>query len=128
MGYDFDRVIERRGSLCIKYDFAKERGREEDVLPLWVADMDFQTAPEVLERLHGAVAQTGYSQVNLMGLAATQAAYETGEEWLAELKGYLGGNLEFVRTFLGERLPEIKLTEPEGKALNESISPARKVR
>lgn len=63
-----------------------------------------------------------------MGLAATQAAYETGEEWLAELKGYLGGNLEFVRTFLGERLPEIKLTEPEGKALNESISPARKVR
>lgn len=63
-----------------------------------------------------------------MGLAATQAAYEMGEEWLAELKGYLGGNLEFVRTFLGERLSEIKLTEPEGKALNESISPARKVR
>lgn len=61
--------------------------------------MDFQTAPEVLERLHGAVAQTGYSQVNLMGLAATQAAYETGGEWLAELKGYLGGESGICENF-----------------------------
>ena len=39
MKYDFDEVVERRGTGCLKYDFAKERGKKEDVLPLWVADI-----------------------------------------------------------------------------------------
>ena len=43
MKYNFDEVVERRGTGCLKYDFAKERGKKEDVLPLWVADMDFKT-------------------------------------------------------------------------------------
>lgn len=47
MKYDFDEVVERRGTGCLKYDFAKERGKKEDVLPLWVADMDFKTVPAV---------------------------------------------------------------------------------
>ena len=50
MEYDFNKVTDRRGTNCLKYDFAKERGKREDVLPLWVADMDFQTAPCILER------------------------------------------------------------------------------
>lgn len=51
MKYNFDELIERRGSDCLKYDFAVERGMPEDVLPLWVADMDFRTAPCIMERL-----------------------------------------------------------------------------
>ena len=47
MKYNFDEAVERRGTGCLKYDFAKERGKKEDVLPLWVADMDFKTAPAV---------------------------------------------------------------------------------
>ena len=39
--YDFDRQIDRRNTNSLKYDFAVERGRPADVLPLWVADMDF---------------------------------------------------------------------------------------
>ena len=46
MKYDFDEVVERRGTGCLKYDFAKERGKKEDVLPLWVADMDFALPEE----------------------------------------------------------------------------------
>ena len=38
---DFDTVVDRRNSNCLKYDFAKERHMPEDVLPLWVADMDY---------------------------------------------------------------------------------------
>ena len=34
---NFDRVINRKGTNCLKYDFAKERGYQEDILPLWVA-------------------------------------------------------------------------------------------
>lgn len=51
MKYDFDKVIKRRNTSCLKYDFAVERGRPSDVLPLWVADMDMPTAPAVIEAL-----------------------------------------------------------------------------
>ncbi|MCH5259118.1 MAG: pyridoxal phosphate-dependent aminotransferase [Lachnospiraceae bacterium] len=59
----------------------------------------------------------GYSQVNMIGLHACQAAYETGREWLEELKVYLKGNLDFAREYLEENLPQIKLIEPEGTYL-----------
>ena len=59
----------------------------------------------------------GYSQVNLLGLLACQAAYETGEEWLSAVKEYIYGNLCFLREYLKENLPEIRLVEPEGTYL-----------
>ena len=55
MKYDFDKVVDRHGTNCLKYDFAIERGKPADILPLWVADMDFQTAPAILERLEETV-------------------------------------------------------------------------
>ena len=55
MRYDFNQIIDRKNTSSLKYDFARERGMREDALPLWVADMDFQTAPEILERLHHTV-------------------------------------------------------------------------
>ncbi len=69
------------------------------------------------EKFQKAVNQTGYSQVNMLGLTACQAAYEGGRQWLDELKIYLKGNLDFVRSYLEEFLPEIKLIEPEGTYL-----------
>ena len=41
--YNFDEVIERRGTNCVKYDGLKERYGNENLTPLWVADMDFRT-------------------------------------------------------------------------------------
>lgn len=55
MKYDFDTVPERKGTMCLKYDFARRKGKPENVLPLWVADMDFATAPEILKRLEEKV-------------------------------------------------------------------------
>lgn len=63
------------------------------------------------------IVRTGYSQLNTMGLLACKAAYDYGREWLDDLKAYLAQNLEFVRTFLQERLPQIKLVEPQGTYL-----------
>ena len=40
---NFDEHVDRRNTDCLKYDFAKRKGLPEDVLPLWVADMDFKT-------------------------------------------------------------------------------------
>jgi len=60
---------------------------------------------------------SGYSQLTTLGLVACQSAYTNGYEWLNELKTYLKGNLDYVRTFINENLPEIKLVEPEGTYL-----------
>lgn len=45
--YDFDTKLERRGSNSVKWDLLKEEG----VIPMWVADMDFKTAPFIIEAL-----------------------------------------------------------------------------
>ena len=45
---DFDTPIDRRGTNSVKYDFARERGKPEEALPMWVADMDFPAPAEVL--------------------------------------------------------------------------------
>ncbi|MCH5340397.1 MAG: pyridoxal phosphate-dependent aminotransferase [Acetatifactor sp.] len=86
MGYDFDRVVDRRGTNCLKYDFARERGKHEDVLPLWVADMDFQTAPEILERLQHVVSHGifGYSEGKEDYFLAVQRWYIEHFDWQVE--------------------------------------------
>ena len=64
-----------------------------------------------------AIDQTGYGNLNMMGLAACQAAYEKGEEWLQDLKRYLTDNLMYLRQRIKEDLPGIRLIEPEGTYL-----------
>ena len=51
MKYNFDEWIDRRNTNSLKYDFARERGMPEGLLPLWVADMDFRAPPTVTEAL-----------------------------------------------------------------------------
>ena len=55
MKYDFDTVVDCRGINSLKHDFARERGKPEGLLPLWVADMDFPIPPEVLEDIQKRV-------------------------------------------------------------------------
>ena len=47
--YDFDKIHDRRGTSSLKYDFGIERRRRDDLLPLWVADMDFKLPDEILD-------------------------------------------------------------------------------
>ncbi len=56
----------------------------------------------------------GYSQLNVMGLVACQAAYRGGADWLEACKAYMRENLDFLREYLREYLPQIRLVEPEG--------------
>lgn len=51
MNYNFDEVIDRRGTESVKWDAVGERWGRNDLLPLWVADMDFRTPPFVIEAL-----------------------------------------------------------------------------
>lgn len=105
--YDFDRIIERRGTDCLKYDFARERGKPEDVLPLWVADMDFQTAPEIVEALEQRVRHGifGYSEGKEGYFQAVQSWYErrfgweVKRNWLVKTPGVVFALAAAVRAF-----------------------------
>lgn len=92
---DFDRVVDRKNTRCLKYDFAKWRGMPEDVLPLWVADMDFKTSSYVEEALveearHGIF---GYSEVQtpyfeIVGdWMKRHHDWEVQEDWLVKTPG-----------------------------------------
>lgn len=72
---------------------------------------------EIRRKIRRAIKRTGYGGLNQMGIAACQAAYERGRQWLNELKDYLKGNLDFLREFVEERLPGVKLIEPQGTYL-----------
>ncbi len=72
---------------------------------------------ELREKFKLEVKKTGYANINSFGLVACEQAYRYGKPWLSELKKYLKGNLDFLRKFLEDNLPEVKLIEPEGTYL-----------
>ena len=53
--YNFDAMVDRRGTSCLKYDFGMKRKGRDDLLPLWVADMDFKLPEEILADLRKRV-------------------------------------------------------------------------
>lgn len=86
MKYDFDQIIQRKNTNSLKYDFAAERGKPEGILPLWVADMDFSTAPCVTDALvhktsHGIL---GYSETGPAYFTALQKWFSRNFDWETE--------------------------------------------
>ena len=69
---------------------------------------------EIRKRFVREMSRCGYSDLNRMGLIACQAAYEGGGDWLDGCRTYLRENLDFLRAFLAERIPQVRLVEPEG--------------
>jgi len=67
-------------------------------------------------RFQEELRKTGYGELNAMGLAAAQASYEQGRDWLDQLKNYLEGNLFSLKNFMAD-LSGIKVVEPEGTYL-----------
>lgn len=104
---DFDTVIERKNTNSLKYDFAKRRGMPEDVLPLWVADMDFRTSSYIQEAVwnqtcHGIF---GYSDVQeeyfriLQNWMKRHYDWEVQERWLVKTPGIVFALAQAVRAF-----------------------------
>lgn len=92
---DFDRIIDRRNTKSIKYDLAAKRGMPEDILPLWVADMDFQVSSYIQEALirqteHGIF---GYSDVGeeyfeiVKGWMKRRHGWDVEADWLVKTPG-----------------------------------------
>ena len=83
MKYDFDQIIPRSRTNSLKYDFAKERGKPDGLLPMWVADMDFQTPPAVREALAAKAAHGifGYSEPD-------KTYYDALADWFGTRHGW----------------------------------------
>lgn len=79
MKYDFDTIIPRRGTNSYKWDTPEE----ENVLPMWVADMDFRTAPTIVEALQRRVAHGifGYTKVPETYYDAVVRWFESRHRW-----------------------------------------------
>ncbi|WP_330377418.1 MalY/PatB family protein [Cellulosilyticum ruminicola] len=92
---NFDEIIDRRNTDCLKYDFAKRRGMPEDVLPLWVADMDFKVSSYIEEALvkRSRDAIFGYSEVQtpyfeiVADWMRRHHQWEVKENWLIKTPG-----------------------------------------
>lgn len=105
--YNFDEVIDRHNTACLKYDFAIQRGRPADVLPLWVADMDFPIAREIQEALIARCqhAVFGYSESDDAYFSAVHDWYakhfhwETKQEWLTKTPGIVFALAMAVKAF-----------------------------
>jgi cystathionine beta-lyase len=79
MKYDFDEIVERRGTHCVKWDEAPDA----EVIPLWVADMDFKAAPAILEAVrkraeHGVF---GYTHVGDDYYEAVISWFKRRHDW-----------------------------------------------
>ena len=92
---DFDKVINRKNTRCLKYDFAVKRGKPADVLPLWVADMDFETSSYIEDALVERAKEGifGYSEVQtpyfeiVANWMKRHHNWEIQEDWLIKTPG-----------------------------------------
>ena len=75
---------------------------------IWIPDAN------VRGRFRAEINASGYSQLNAVGLAACRAAYAGGEDWFEQCFAYMRENLNYLRAYLAERLPKLRLVEPEG--------------
>ncbi|NLM63846.1 MAG: aminotransferase class I/II-fold pyridoxal phosphate-dependent enzyme [Firmicutes bacterium] len=81
--YDFDTVLDRRNTACEKWDSLKRVFGTEDVLPLWVADMDFASPPQVVGALRARVDHPTYGYT-----FATERTRAAVAGWLQRTHGW----------------------------------------
>ena len=104
---NFDEIIERKGTDCLKYDFAVKRGKPADVLPFWVADMDFRTTSYVEDALverakHGIF---GYSESQedyfraIAGWMNRRHHWDVEPDWLIKTPGVVFALAMAVKAF-----------------------------
>jgi cysteine-S-conjugate beta-lyase len=81
--YDFDSVIDRRNTNSIKWDFLNKFLCEQDVLPMWIADMDFKSPPPVIDALKQIADRGVYGYTGV-----PQSYYDSLINWMKKRHGW----------------------------------------
>ncbi len=104
--YDFDKIIDRYHTSCLKWDFNQRTFGREDILPMWVADMDFPAPEAVVEALvnrakHGIYGYSdgmeGYYGV-LIDWMKERHGWEIQRDWISFSPGIVPALNELVRS------------------------------
>ena len=90
MVYDFDTIYDRLPTSAAKWSLRKELGLE-DVLPLWVADMDFASPPEVVKAIQKRAAHPIYGYT-----ASTDGYYNSLIDWMRRRHGWSGIQRDWI--------------------------------
>ena len=130
MQYNFDEIIERKGTNSLKHDFAAERGVPEGLISLWVADMDFKTAPCVTEALIESAKHSvfGYSETKKSGRYfhavrdwfAKRFDFRIKPEWLVKTPGIVYAICAAIRAFANPK-ESVMIQTPVYYPFRESI-------
>ena len=99
MTYSFDKIVDRRGSGDLKHGVLQERYGRSDLLPLWVADMDFETPPFITEALRQRLDHSlfGYTVVPeelwdvIIQWTLEHHGWQVQREWLTYIPGIVKG-------------------------------------
>jgi cystathionine beta-lyase len=105
--YDFDSVIERRNTNSIKWDFLNKFLCEQDVLPMWIADMDFQSPAPVIDAVRkiadrGVYGYTGVQQSYydaLTGWMKKRHDWEIQKDWVVFTPGVVPALHMLIQAF-----------------------------
>lgn len=97
--YNFDQIIDRKGTNAIKVDALKEVFGKDNLTPLWVADMDFLSPPEITEAIvkraeHGVYGYTAPGQEyydSIIGWLKNVHDWKIEQEWLSFIPGIVKG-------------------------------------
>ncbi|MDE6394938.1 MAG: PatB family C-S lyase [Duncaniella sp.] len=108
--YDFDKIIDRRGTGALKLDVLGERYGDPDLLPLWVADMDFETPEFITEALRRRLDHSlfGYTVEppdywpTVIRWIADHHGWEVKPEWLTYIPGIVKGIGMAINVFVKE--------------------------
>ncbi len=108
MKYDFDRIIDRSGTNALKYSVLKERYGRDDLLPLWVADMDFETPDFITEALRKRLDHSlfGYTSVpaelwdTIAKWVEDHHAWKVKKEWITYIPGVMKGVGSAINVFV----------------------------
>lgn len=99
MSYNFDKIIDRTGSGDLKHFVLKERYGRDDLLPLWVADMDFETPEFITDALRQRLEHSlfGYTVVpeelwaTIIRWIADHHRWQVERQWLTYIPGIVKG-------------------------------------
>ena len=83
MKYDFDATIDRKGTFSYKWDTGMDYFGHDDIIPMWVADMDFPCAPPIVDALQKRAAHPIYGYV-----VRQQPYYDAVQQWLKKRHGF----------------------------------------
>lgn len=107
MNYSFDEKVERRNTNCIKWDAMEEDYKDKDIIPLWIADMDFKVPVEVVEAIkeradHGIFGYTRRSEESynsVINWMKKRHNWDVKREWIKFAPGVVPGLNIILQSF-----------------------------